>query len=432
MSKKPILSKRIAEGHSLSRYEREMRIRKYVIIGSVVVTFLVLLLVVAAVLQELVFEPNRGAASVNGETITAAQVRSRMKLEFADIGYNYNQLAQQVQQLQASKDDSSAFLVQYYQQQLQQVAARGTVAQVANTSMDALIDELLIRQEAKRRNISVSSDEVQQDVETSMGFYRSTLTPFPTITPFTPEPTATPLTVTLPITPVATEGPLPTATPRLQPTTISQAELEQSRERGVKFYQDLGYSKDQFSHVYETSLLTRRLQEAFAAETPKQAQHYKFEYIRFNTVATATEYLDLLRAGKLTFQAAITAANTITQPEAIGSGFSRDWTSKAIVESQFGNEVLAALESQPVETLGEVITSSLTGGFFVLLPHGRETRDLTEEDLKAAQQKMYSDWLTAARTDEKAVKRDLQPVDIMPNDLRKNIENFQQQVSQQG
>ena len=432
MSKKPILSQRILEGHSLSRYEREMRVRRNVVIGSIVVAFLVLLLGAAAVLQELVFEPNRGVASVNGETITAAQTRSRMKLEFADIGYNYNQLAQQVQQLQSSNDQSSAFLVQYYQQQLQQVAARGTVAQVASTSLDALIDELLVRQEAKRRNISVSSDDVQHDVETSLGYYRATLTPFPTVTPFTPEPTATPLTVTQALTPTPTAGALPTATPRAQPTTISQAELQQSRDRGVKFYEDLGYSKDQFTHVYETSLLTRKLREAFAAETPKQEQHYKFEYIRFNTVATATEYLDLLRAGKLTFQAAITQANTITQPEAIGSGFSRDWTSKAIVESQFGNEVLAALESLSLDKPGDVITSSLTGGFFVLLPHGRETRDLSADDLQAAQQKKYSDWLTVARADENAVKRDIQPLDIMPNDLRKNIENFQQQVSQQG
>lgn len=432
MPKKPILSQRVIEQHSVSRYAREQRIRKYVIIGSIGVAVAVLLLIAAAVLQVQVFEPNRTVATVHGTPITAAQVRSRMRLEFTDITYNYNQLAQQVQELKSSSDESSAFLVQFYEQQLQQVAARGTVDQVSQTALSTLVDELLIRNEAARRNIVVTSEDVQLDVETSLGYYRSTLTPFPTNTPFTPVPTATPLTVTAELTPAATAQPFVTATPRLQPTSISQAELEQSRDRGMEFYKTLGFPDTQFDRAYESSLIARKLQEAIGAEVPKQAQHYKFDYIRFNTVATATEYLDLLRAGALTFQAAITQVNAITLPLPIGQGFSRDWSSKATVENQFGNEVLAALESLPLNQPGGVITSALTGGFFVLLPQGREMRDLSPDDLTAAQQKAYQDWLTAARADTNIVKREVEPYTVMPSDLRRNIESFQQQISQQG
>jgi hypothetical protein len=439
MSKKPILSQRVLEQHTLNRYERERRTRKIVVIGSIVVTLLVLLLIAAAALQILVFEPNRAVAAVNGTDISVAQVQSRMKLEFADLTYNYNQLASQVQQLQRSTNQNDAFLVQFYQQQLQQMGARGTTEQVARNSLDALIDEILVRQEAQRRGITVTSDDVQQEVEKSIGFYRSTLTPFPTYTPVTPEPTlaptATPLTVTKPltatkpITPSPTLAPLPTSTPRLQPTSISQAELQQGRERGAQFYTALGYPAAQFERAYETILLTRKVQDMMAKEVPTRTQHYEFNYVRFNTIETATQYARLLASGQITFDLMITQSNTITQPAPIGSGSHRDWTSKASVESQFGNEVLAALEAGPLNKPTTLITSSLTNGYYILLPLGREVRALEESELQQVQQKNYSDWLTAAKADANKVQRKFDPLTVMPRDLKTSIDQFQQSIS---
>ncbi|HEY3288578.1 MAG TPA: hypothetical protein VGK87_00485, partial [Anaerolineae bacterium] len=124
MAKKPILSQRVLEQHTLTRYERVRRTRRFVIIGSIVVTFVVILLIAAAVLQVLVFEPNRTVATVGSENITVAQVQSRMKLEFADANYSFNQLAQQVQQMQQSNDPNQSFILQFYQQQLQQMASQ--------------------------------------------------------------------------------------------------------------------------------------------------------------------------------------------------------------------------------------------------------------------------------------------------------------------
>jgi hypothetical protein len=464
MPNKPILPKRVLEQHTLSRYERERRTRKFVVVGSIVVGIVVLLLIAAAALQILVFEPNRAVASVNGQDITVTQLQSRMRLEWEEIQYNYTQLAQQVQQLQQSKNENDAFLVQFYQQQLQQVVARASVDQVARTALDALIDEQLIRQEAQRRGITVSPEEVQKEIETSLGYYRATLTPFPTYTPVTPEPTMTPaptaaaptaaatasvtttgsllpssgLTTTAPLTasalltPTPTTGPLPTATPRLQPTSITQADLQQKRENGVKFYTGLGYPAQQFEHTYETSLLTKKLQDAIATEVPTKTQHYKFDYVRFNNVTTATQYAQLLASGKITFEAVITQANTITQPEPLGMGANRDWTSQSNVDSQYGIEVLAMLDSAPLNKPTGVITSQATGGYYVLLPLGREVRPLDEADLTQAQSKAYNDWLTKARADTAHVQRKIEPVSIMPRDMRSEIEQFQTNVGSAG
>ena len=440
MAKKPILSQRVLEQHTLNRYERERRTRKFVVIGSLVVALAVLLLIAAAVLQVLVFEPNRAVANVGGQDITVSQVQARMKLEFADQSYSFTQLANQVQQLQQSQDSNQAFLLQFYQQQLQQMATQISEDQISSKALDALMTESLVSQEAKRRNISVNPDEAAQEMEKSIGFYRVTLTPFPTYTPVTPEPTMTPapltaslsLTATAPITNFATATPEPTATPRLQPTSITNAELDQGRQRGQDFYTSLGYPSSQFAHIYEASLLAKRVQDAFSQEVPTQTQHYRFDYVRFSTIESATQYSEMLAGGKITFDDMITAANTITQPAPIGMGSKQDWMSKVAAEGQFGNEVLATLEGGSLNTPSQVITSQLTGGFYVVLPLERGIRPLADNDLSQAQRKTYEDWLTAAKADTARVQRKIDPLTIVPSDVKKNILSFQTQLSNSG
>ncbi|HEY3289369.1 MAG TPA: hypothetical protein VGK87_04500, partial [Anaerolineae bacterium] len=318
-----------------------------------------------------------------------------------------------------------------------QMASQITEDQISNKALDALITDALVRQEAKRRNISVSTDDVAQETEKSIGYYRVTLTPFPTNVAITPAPTATPapltstfaLTSTAPITQFATMTPEPTATPRLQPTSITSAELQQGRERGQQFYTSLGYDAAQFDRIYESSLLAKKLQEAFASEVPTQTQHYRFDYVRFNTYETATLYSQKLAAGKITFDAMITEVNTITQPEAIGLGSQQDWMSKFAVEGQFGNEVLATLESAPLNVASNVITSQLTGGSYLVLPLERGIRTLDDSDLAQAQRKGYDDWLTAAKADKTKVDRKIDPLTLLPKDVKTNIASFQAQLN---
>ncbi len=442
MPNKPILSQRVLEQHTLSRYERERRTRKYVVIGSIVVAIVVLVLIGAFAYQQFVYEPNRTIASVGSETISVTQVQAREKLEFANLQYSYSQLASAVQQLQQSNSQDSSFLLQYYQQQLQQIVSQASTDTIARNALQALIDDKLIRQEASKRGISVTRAEVQQEFEQALGYYSPTLTPFPTYTPFTPAPTLTPtvtatpmataksITATAVVTPTPTEGPLPTATQRLQPTSISLADMEQGQKNGEEYYTTLGYTADDFMRVYESNLLTTKLKEAIAQEVPTMTQHYKFDYVRFNEVATATQYLNLLSTQKITFSAMISEVNTITQPVSIGYGANDDWTSKDSVTSMFGDEVLAQLESASLDKPTGVITSQLTGGYFILLPLGREVRQLSESDLSQAQSNAYQTWLTAARADSNKVQSLVDPVTVMPSALKTNITEFQANYGQ--
>ncbi|MCL4506271.1 MAG: SurA N-terminal domain-containing protein [Chloroflexi bacterium] len=445
MPKKPILSQRVLEQHTLSRYERERRTHKFVLIGSIVVAVVVVLLIGAAVFQRLVYEPNRAVAAVNGEKISVAQVQSRMRLEFADLTYTFNQLASSVQQIKQGNDPNQSFLLQFYQQQLQQMASQGSAEQISSKALDALITDDLVRQEARRRGLTVSQDEIQQEIEKSIGYYRVTLTPFPTYTPATPESTAaataTPLTTsvqltgtaplsrTAALTPTATATPKPTATPRLQPTSITLAELQQGKDRGVQFYTSLGYPASEFQTTYETNLLTKKVQDAMASEAPTMTEQYRFDYLRLNNVQSATLYADQLAANSITFEAAISQANTITRPEPIGSGAVQGWTSNVAVESQFGNEVLAALTGGALNKPSGVITSALSGEFYVVMPLEKAVRPLDAADLSQEQSKAYTDWLAAQKADTNKVQRLVDPLTIVPTDLKNRITQFQSQLA---
>ncbi|HEY3340392.1 MAG TPA: hypothetical protein VGK81_00175, partial [Anaerolineae bacterium] len=415
---------------------------KYVVIGSIVVAILVVALIGAFVYQQFVYAPNRAVAVVSGEPISVTQVQSAEKLGFANLQYSYSQLASAVQQLQQSNSQDSSFLLQYYQQQLQQVVSQASTDTIARSALQSLVDQKLIRMETSRRGITVTQAEIQHEFQYALGYYSPTLTPFPTYTPFTPEPTLTPtvtatpvatakaITTTQAVTPTATQGPLPTATQRVQPTSISIADLEQGQKNGEDYYKNLGLSAADFLRAYETSLLTTKLKDVIAKEVPTMTQHYKFDYVRFNDVATATQYLKLLSTQQITFEAMISQANTITQPVPIGYGGNNDWTSKASVTTQFGDEAVAQLESAALNKPTGVITSQLTGGYFILLPLGREVREMNSSDLSQAQSNAYTDWLSAARADTNKVQNLIDPVSIMPGALRNDITTFQQNYGQ--
>lgn len=409
-----------------SRYQRERRIRRIVVIGVLVVTVLVALLIAAFVVQEYVVNPGRAVATVGGQPVTVSQVQSRMRVELAQATFNYSQVIQQIQAAQQQNvEGSNDFLIQFYQQQLQQIASRIDTAQIANAALDSLIEDQLIRQEAQRRGIVVSPAEVQEEIERQSGFFRATLTPFPTYTPApTPTPSPTP-TDTTALTETANVAPveLPTFAPPAQPTSISQAELDQLIQRGREFYVSMGYPQSQFEQAYESSLLAQRLQEAIGSEVPTRTMHYQFSYIRFNTVESATEGLQQLTSGAITFDALISQTNAITQPAVVGSGGVRDWRSATAVEQEFGVDVLGSLNTATLNQPSPVVTSSL-GGAYLLLPTGREIRDRGEGELSSARQQAYNDWLRNALNDPARVQRLIDPTTIVPVAVRNAIEQF--------
>jgi SurA N-terminal domain len=510
----------------LSRYEREARTRRIVVIGAAIVAALTLALIVAAVVQLRVVEPNRTVASVGGQAIALSDVQKRMKFEQVQVQQRYSQLAQQVSTLQQQGGDPSQnFLLQFYQQQLQQISQQASAEGIAQQALTSMINDKLVRQEAVKRGITVSADEVQESVEKNYGFYRVTLTPFPTDTPLptptatleptatsthtptplptststhTPAPTATltntpsptlapsatvsgsvalsgtaPVSVTMTpsvtvaatatsaptatsVAATATKAPtatptatatttatvpvtptqvlptvvVPSSTPRQQPTTIAKGDFDFQFSRSIEGLAPTGFTEADFRNLVEGSLFQEKLREAFAKEVKTDAPHYQFDYIRYTLMDEAKKGEAEFTGGTIKFDALISKTNAITQPTPIGFGGNvSEWTSASNVESQYGKEVLAALESGALNKPTSLI--STTNGIYLLVPLARETRALSESELSQAKQKAYTDWLTKAQEDANVVKREIDPTTIIPQTVRDEATRFAALTGQQ-
>jgi hypothetical protein len=408
-----------------SRLDRERRMRRFIILGSILVGVVTVVLVIAALLQMFVLEPQRAVASVAGQPISVTQLQKRMRYEQSQVVNQYNRLSQNIAQLQSSNDPSNQFLLQFAQQQLQSIGQQGSAEAIAQTSISNLIDEKLIKDEANKRGITVSPEEVTAELERNFGLYRQTLTPFPTDTP-APAATATAIptgTVTATVASTVTVTPLPSPTPRLQPTSIAEADFQLLYNRSLESYQSIGFTDADIRGLVESNLYQQKLQQVFADQVATEAPHFKFDYVRFNSDADAAKALEELTSNQITFPALITRTNEITQPQPIGNGGSVDWTPANVIEQQFGKEIADQLAVKAVGAPAGIFTSTL-GGVYVLLPQGREVRPLSESDLQQQQQQAFTDWLNQARNDATLVSKPVDPLTVIPADVRNAARNF--------
>jgi hypothetical protein len=408
-----------------SRYERERLLRQIVIYGSLGLGVVVTVLVALALIQIFVLEPQRAVAAVGEQTISVRALQTRMRYEQAQLLSRYSQLSEQLSQFGQGDENTGPLIRQLYQQQLQQLVAQGSAEQIARDALDAMIEELLIKQEANQRGITVTPEEVTEELEVSYGLYRKTLTPFPTytpVTPPTPEPTPTgTVTETRP-----TPTPAPTATPRLQPTSISEADFQQLWQNTLASYQPLGLSEQDLRELIANGIYRRRLQDAFERDVPTTAPHYTFDYVRFNSLEEAQKAASRLAAGEVDFAALISQTNAITQPAPIGSGDSVEMLSRFSVRDRFGEAVVEQLANAPLNQPTPVITSSF-GSFYILLPRAREEKALEASERQSEGQRLFENWLQAARGDENRVKRLIDPTTIIPSVVRETARNFQAQ-----
>lgn len=398
----------------LSRYEIEQRRRRYIVIGSVIVGLVTLGLIAAAVLQLTVIEPGRTVASVGGQSIPVRDLQKRMQLTQNSVAGNAAQLSQQISQIRQSGDPSSDFLVSFYQQQLQNIVQQGTAEGIAQSAYQSMVDDLLVRQEAARRGVTVSAQDVEVELAKSIGYFGATLTPFPT-------DTAQPTVVVSGTAVVA-----PTSEPRLQPTSISSDTYRYELSKRVANLAPLNYTEQDMRYFVEGDLYRTRLQEKLGEEVSTTAPHYEFQFLRFNVITDAVKAADRLAKKEIRFDALITETNQITQPLAIGNGEKVDWISEDRVRQQYGPEVLDLLSYKSIGAPTPIVTSSVTGGVYLLVPLGRETRPLAEDELTSKKRDRYDTWLNAAREDTTVVKKEAEPTEFILPVVRTGAAQFMQ------
>lgn len=377
-------------------YETRQERILYLVLG--IIALVMLLVLGIGYYQENIGKLNNPIATVNGKTITIGEYQTRVR-------YNAARLFSQLQEINANlaqiaNDPTLSFFTQSFEQQQQQIVMQ--LVELPRTVMESMIEDELVRQEAVRRGLSVSADEVEQEVERSIGYARATPTPTagpsptptvtatpsktPTITPtFTPAPsptgTITPTTPTATPTVGPTETPFPTATPMTY-----QGYLDEKKKFFDSLSKNVQVSETDLRKLIEADLLRRKLQTAIGDEIPITEEQVQARHILVKTLEDALKVKERLNKGE---DFAKLAEELSEDTGSKSEGGDLGWFPRGVMIKEFEDAAFALKVneiSQPIST---------TFGAHIIQVLARESnRPLDPALLQQKQSMAFNDWLT--------------------------------------
>ncbi len=400
---------RIVTKKHIARLERERRqvnLVRGIAIGGIVA---VILLLGYGYLKLNVLQLREPVAEVNGETITTDYWQERVRFQRVNMMNLYNTYV--LYQQQFGMDTS---------QQQQQISSLLQVPETLGQQvLDQLIDEAIIRQEAKKRGITVSAEEVEKSIRDQYGFFPNG-TPTPTITPteflaptLSPEqltiypstaipteaPTSTPTPTNTPdrsVTPTTTSTagpPTPTFVPELATATSTPYTLDGFKEQYSKTVSDFksyNVSESVLRSVYESQLLRSKLLEEIAADTPSVEEQVWARHILVDDEISLGIVRTLLASGQDFGE----VAKKYSKDTGSGAkGGDLGWFGKGAMVPEFET----AAYSQPIGEIGKPVKSQF--GYHIIQVIDRREMPLTATQLDQNRQTALTDWLTKTRAD---------------------------------
>jgi len=407
----------------LERERRQVRLIKYIAIGVVAA---VILIVAYGYLDLNYLQARQPVAEVNSEKITTKEFQARVVMQRNQLLNQYMQYLQNQQLYQQFGMDVSA--------QLEQIqASLDTPTIVGQQVLDALVNEALIRQEAERRGISVTTEDVEEFTQEQFGFFPDG-TPIPTATPTevtityptlspkqlelvtaTPVPTEGP-TVTPPptattdpaVTATATSTPAPTATPSPTATPYTLEGYQGRFDETLQVYLDMGLTEKQYRRLFETELLRTKLFEVVTADIPMEDEQVWARHILVEDEATAKTVIERLKNGE---DFAALAAELSQDTGSATNGGDLSWFGKGQMVPEFE---AAAFELEDGE-ISEPIQSNF--GWHIIQKLGQTTVPLTASAYQQARQTAFDEFLVKLREESDVTIHDywVERVPTSPN-----------------
>ncbi len=365
---------------TISRMQREATLQRWIRIGAAVLLGLIAILTGWGLYTEFVAKPRRVVAEVHGDQIRMDEYERHVRFrEYTTTLYLSNLLNQREGYAAL---EGQEMMVQIIDQQIQ--SAQLELQQLPQTVLDELVEDRIIRQEAARRGITVSEEEVQLELERQFGYERN---------PPTPEPIS--IEATEGITPstglTITEGITETVAPT--PTVMT---YEQFVESSASYFQAIrqatGFTEEDFRQVVESYLLRTQVEEALIAEMPTSAEQVHAQHILVATEEEAREVLARLEAGEAFEDLAAELSLDTTSGQAGGDlgWFPRGWMVEPFEEAAFG--LAPGQTSEPV--------ASQFGYHIIRVLEREENRPLEGTDLQQYQQMLLEEWYTQQKNAE--------------------------------
>jgi peptidyl-prolyl cis-trans isomerase D len=413
MPKKP--TPRIVSKKHQARMERERIQRRNLLIGSIVVIVLVVGVIGYGVLDQLVFQLNKPVATVSNQQITLGQFQAAFRYDRWDLIRQYNQTAQT-----ASLFASDPTFGSYFDSMLNDLATQLQDPKTMGSNIvEGLIDQAVISQEAKKRNITVPKDEVDKALEAAFAYYPGG-TPTPTITPTEPVyptlsttqlalVTATP-TAAPPTTPTPTAAPTgavtptpggptaaPTEVPTIAPTeTITPTATPYTQDLYKKSFDTIltdlktaNLSEADLRNYFSNNLLRNKVVEAITVDLKPEQEMVWARHILVADLTTATSVLARLNAGEDWAKVCAEVSTDTSNKDTAGD---LGWFPKGQMVAEFDTAAFSLKvgeTSQPIQT---------TYGFHIIQILGHEVRSLTSDQFNQYKQTTFTKWLSDQRT----------------------------------
>ncbi len=383
-----------------SRLEREAYLRKLLFGGLALVAVIVIGVLAYGIVTELIIKGRQPVAVVDGEPIATVDFQSRVKFQRAQMENQLQMLYMQQQQMDP-EDESSQFYLSYLQNQIQQIqeqlAPENAVA-VGDQVLEQMIQEELVRQEAERRDITVSEDEVQETIEGYFGY----------------EPGATPVPTLSPAVTTTEEMPAPT------PTEMTEEDFRQMYNQYVQeTLGPLGVSEQQYRSWIEASLLMEKLQQRMAEEAPAEVDQVKVRLLSVPDEERANALVSRLDDGE-DFQVLMDELQA--DEEGGGYGTELDWLPQDMLADRLDDSLAdrafdldVGEHSQPlkIETRAPQMEGEESPTQFAIIEViGHEVRALDEELRQQLGQQAFQSWLESQQVlVERKSYQDVVPTD---------------------
>jgi parvulin-like peptidyl-prolyl isomerase len=393
---------RIQSKKHVARLERERRQTRLIqyIAGGVVAS--VILILVYGYLDINYLQQRQPVVEVNDEKISTGEFQARVSLQRSQLinqylYYQYQQsfgfdVTNQLEQIEFSLDNPT------------------TVGQQA---LDALIEEVLIRQDAEKRGIEVSANELENYTRAQFRFYPDG-SPTPTITPTIADfsyPTLTTDQLELvTATPSATAGPAPsptptvtqvpasptpvgatpeaTATPRPTATPYTLEAYQEDYATTLESVKEVGLTEEQYIAIVRTALLREKLFEIITADTPREEEQVWARHILVEDEETAIQVVDRLKNDE---DFGSLATEFSQDPGSRDAGGDLGWFGMGRMVAEFE----ATAFDLEIGQISEPVESSF--GWHIIQVLGRVTAPLDPFAYEAARQTAFSEFLAGLR-----------------------------------
>lgn len=365
-------------------------------IVAIIVALILVGVILFALVNEFIVNPQREVATVDGEKITLQEWQDWVEFERAQ---RIISLDDQLEML----GNDVGMVQQFSGQTINELQSNEALGEA---TLNRLAQAKIVSQALAERGIAVDSAEVEKRIEEAFNYYGGdSLPPLPTPTQ-APDPTPS-------VTPIGYEGAegaaevVPTNEPAPTATPVSDEAFQEELSGLMGQYRDLGVNENVYRSLVASSVGSELLVDALAEEEdlPDEEIHASAFLLNFPSEKQAQQALDEVKATDF-----LTVWNTInSQPPTAGEdetpagAFEFLWQTRDTITNNVSPEAAAAIFDAPVGETSAII--ELTGAdgsptYVVVMPSGLETRPLSDAELRARKVALFSAYIEEAMTED--------------------------------